>query len=139
LPGSISICKTRRTTSRASSSLEFLTVAAVFQVFDGIQVIAAGALRGHRDTAVPLLIAAFGYWGIGFTGGWLLAFPLSCGPIGLWFGLAGGLAVVTGLLTLRLLIRSRTDVHKGTEPVAYGGGRTMMQPAVPVSDRVRGK
>jgi len=39
--------------------LEFLTVAAVFQVFDGIQVIAAGALRGHRDTAVPLLIAAF--------------------------------------------------------------------------------
>ena len=74
--------------------LEFLTVAAVFQVFDGIQVIAAGALRGHRDTAVPLLIAAFGYWGIGFTGGWLLAFPLSCGPIGLWFGLAGGLAVV---------------------------------------------
>ena len=70
--------------------LEFLAVAAVFQVFDGIQVIAAGALRGHRDTAVPLLIAAFGYWGIGFTGGWLLAFPLSCGPIGLWFGLAGG-------------------------------------------------
>jgi MATE family multidrug resistance protein len=60
--------------------LEFLAVAAVFQVFDGIQVIAAGALRGHRDTAVPLLIAAFGYWGVGFTGGWLLAFPLSCGP-----------------------------------------------------------
>jgi multidrug resistance protein, MATE family len=119
--------------------LEFLAVAAVFQVFDGIQVIAAGALRGHRDTAVPLLIAAFGYWGIGFTGGWLLAFPLSCGPIGLWFGLAGGLAVVAGLLTLRLLIRSRTDVHKGTEPVAYGRGRTMMQPAVSVSDRVRGK
>jgi uncharacterized membrane protein YkgB len=119
--------------------LEFLTVAAVFQIFDGIQVIAAGALRGHRDTAVPLLIAAFGYWGIGFTGGWLLAFPLSCGPIGLWFGLAGGLAVVAGLLTLRLLIRARTDVHKGTEAVAYGRGRTMMRPAVPVSDHVRGK
>jgi MATE family multidrug resistance protein len=102
--------------------IELLAVAAVFQVFDGIQVIAAGALRGYRDTAVPLLIAALGYWGIGFTGGWFLAFPLSCGPIGLWLGLAGGLAVVAGLLTLRLLIRSRADVRMGTEPVAYGRG-----------------
>jgi MATE family multidrug resistance protein len=79
-----------------------IVIAAVFQVFDGMQVIAAGALRGYRDTFVPMLLAAFGYWGAGFLGGWLFAFPLGYGAIGLWWGLALGLAVVAILLTLRL-------------------------------------
>jgi MATE family multidrug resistance protein len=79
-----------------------LVIAALFQVFDGMQVIAAGALRGYKDTLVPMLLATFGYWGIGFVGGWLLAFPLGFGPAGLWWGLALGLAVVAFLLTLRL-------------------------------------
>jgi MATE family multidrug resistance protein len=77
-------------------------IAALFQVFDGMQVIAAGALRGYRDTFVPMLLATFGYWGAGFGGGWLLAFPLGYGAVGLWWGLAFGLAVVALLLTLRL-------------------------------------
>jgi MATE family multidrug resistance protein len=79
-----------------------IAIAAVFQVFDGMQVIAAGALRGYRDTFVPMILAAFGYWGTGFLGGWLLAFPLGYGAVGLWWGLALGLAVVAILLTLRL-------------------------------------
>jgi MATE family, multidrug efflux pump len=79
-----------------------LAIAAVFQVFDGMQTIAAGALRGYKDTFVPMLLAALGYWGVGFVGGWLLAFPLGFGPAGLWWGLALGLAVVAMLLTLRL-------------------------------------
>jgi multidrug resistance protein, MATE family len=79
-----------------------IVIAALFQVFDGMQVIAVGALRGYRDTVVPMLLAAFGYWGAGFAGGWLLAFPLGYGAIGLWWGLALGLAVVAVLLTLRL-------------------------------------
>ena len=79
-----------------------IAIAAIFQVFDGMQVIAAGALRGYRDTFVPMLLAAFGYWGAGFLGGWLLAFPLGYGAIGLWWGLALGLAVVAILMTLRL-------------------------------------
>ena len=79
-----------------------IAIAAIFQVFDGMQVIAAGALRGYRDTFVPMILAAFGYWGAGFLGGWLLAFPLGYGAIGLWWGLALGLAVVAILLTLRL-------------------------------------
>jgi multidrug resistance protein, MATE family len=79
-----------------------IVIAAIFQVFDGMQVIAAGALRGYRDAFVPMLIAAFGYWGTGFLGGWLLAFPLGYGAVGLWWGLALGLAVVALLLTLRL-------------------------------------
>ena len=79
-----------------------LAIAAIFQVFDGIQTIAAGALRGHRDTFVPMLLAATGYWGAGFLGGWLFAFRLGYGAVGLWWGLALGLAVVAALLTLRL-------------------------------------
>ncbi len=79
-----------------------LAIAAVFQVFDGTQVIAAGVLRGYKDTMVPMLLAGLGYWGAGFGGGWLLAFPLGYGAVGLWWGLALGLAVVAVLLTLRL-------------------------------------
>jgi multidrug resistance protein, MATE family len=78
-----------------------IEIAAIFQVFDGMQVIAAGVLRGYKDTMVPMLLAAFGYWGIGFAACWLLAFPLGYGAVGLWWGLALGLAVVAVLLTLR--------------------------------------
>jgi MATE family multidrug resistance protein len=81
-----------------------LAIAAIFQVFDGMQVIAACALRGYRDTMVPMLLGIFGYWGAGFLGGWLLAFPLGYGAVGLWWGLALGLAVVAILLTLRLYL-----------------------------------
>ena len=77
-----------------------LAIAALFQIFDGMQAIAAGALRGYRDTTVPLLLAVIGYWGIGFAGGWLLAFPAGYGPIGLWSGLAVGLAAVALMLTI---------------------------------------
>jgi MATE family multidrug resistance protein len=83
-------------------ALYLLLIAAVFQIFDGMQAIAAGALRGYRDTAIPLLLAVVGYWGVGFAGGWLLAFPAGYGPIGLWSGLAVGLAAVALMLTLRL-------------------------------------
>ena len=79
-----------------------LAIAALFQVFDGVQVIAAGALRGYKDTTVPMLLGALGYWGFGFCGGWLLAFPIGYGVRGLWWGLALGLAAVAVLLTLRL-------------------------------------
>jgi len=79
-----------------------LAIAAVFQIFDGVQAIAAGALRGYRDTTVPLLLAVIGYWGVGFAGGWLLAFPAGYGPVGLWSGLALGLTAVALMLGLRL-------------------------------------
>ena len=83
-------------------ALNLLAIAAVFQIFDGMQAIAAGALRGYRDTAVPLLLAGIGYWGVGFAGGWLFAFPAGYGPVGLWSGLALGLAAVALMLSLRL-------------------------------------
>jgi multidrug resistance protein, MATE family len=82
-------------------ALRLLFIAALFQVFDGAQTIAAGALRGLKDTRVPLLVGAIGYWAIGFLGGWILAFPLGLGAIGLWWGLALGLAAVAIPLVLR--------------------------------------
>ena len=58
-------------------------------------------MRGYQDTLVPMLLAAAGYWGAGFLGGWVFAFPLGYGPVGMWWGFALGLAVVAALLTLR--------------------------------------
>jgi multidrug resistance protein, MATE family len=92
-------------------ALQLFAIAALFQLFDGVQVIAVGALRGYRDTAVPMLIAALGYWAIGFAGGWALGFPLGFGAVGLWSGLALGLAVVASALTLRLQIRARSELR----------------------------
>jgi MATE family multidrug resistance protein len=97
-------------------AVQLFVIAALFQIFDGVQVIAVGALRGYRDTAVPMLIAAIGYWAIGFVGSWLLAFPLGLGAIGLWSGLALGLAVVATALTLRLRVRARAQL-RASEPV----------------------
>jgi MATE family multidrug resistance protein len=83
-------------------ALKLFAIAALFQVVDGTQAVAAGALRGYKDTAIPMLLAALGYWGLGFAGSWVLAFPLGYGPAGLWWGIAFGTAAVAVLLTLRL-------------------------------------
>jgi MATE family multidrug resistance protein len=91
-------------------ALYLLVIAAVFQIFDGMQAIAAGALRGYRDTTIPLLLAVIGYWGIGFTGGWLFGFSAGYGPLGLWSGLAVGLAAVALMLTLRLYYFADTAI-----------------------------
>jgi MATE family multidrug resistance protein len=84
-----------------------LGLAGVFQIVDGIQVVASGCLRSLKDTRIPMLIAAFGYWGIGFAAGYTLAFRLGVGAPGLWIGLAIGLATVSTLLTLRFHRRTR--------------------------------
>ena len=98
-------------------AVQLFVIAALFQVFDGVQVIAVGALRGYRDTAVPMLIAAIGYWAIGFLSSWLLAFPLGLGAIGLWSGLALGLVVVAIALTLRLRSRARAQLSASKTPL----------------------
>jgi MATE family multidrug resistance protein len=108
--------------STVAIALQLFVIAALFQLFDGVQVIAAGALRGYRDTAVPMLIAAIGYWAIGFVGGWLLAFPLRLGAVGLWLGLALGLAVVAIALGLRLQSRARLQIRAAETIVLAAGG-----------------
>jgi MATE family multidrug resistance protein len=78
-----------------------LAMAASFQLVDGMQALAAGLLRGLKDTARPALIAVFSYWGVGFPAAYFLGFPAGFGGPGVWAGLAFGLAVAAALLTLR--------------------------------------
>ncbi len=73
--------------------IQLLAISAAFQVFDGAQAIAAGALRGLKDTRIPMALAGFGYWGVGFPVAWILGFPAGLGAAGIWWGLAAGLAV----------------------------------------------
>jgi MATE family multidrug resistance protein len=92
-----------------------LGVAAVFQIVDGMQTVGSGCLRGLKDTRVPMLAAAFGYWGIGFPTGYVLAFHFEAGTKGLWWGLAAGLASVAALMTLRFHRMSARIVERGIE------------------------
>lgn len=80
----------------------FLAVAALFQVADGLQVAAVGALRGLKDTRVPMLLTLVAYWLVGVPIGVALSFGLSLGPVGLWLGLLCGLACAATLLLFRL-------------------------------------
>jgi MATE family multidrug resistance protein len=82
-----------------------LPIAALFQVFDGTQVVAMGVLRGVGDTRVPMLLNLLGFWLAGLPVGAALAFRMGMGPRGLWWGLALGLAVVALLLLRRIRIR----------------------------------
>jgi MATE family multidrug resistance protein len=84
-----------------------LRIAGAFQVFDGIQAVAGGALRGLKDTRVPMLLATLGYWGIGFWLGRYLAFAAHLGAVGLWWGLCVGLGFVAVTLTVRFASASR--------------------------------
>ena len=91
----------------ASTAVSLLAYAALFQLFDGTQVIGAATLRGLKDTRTPMLQAVFGYWVVGFSSCVLLAFPLGLGADGVWIGLALGLAVVATLFLLRFHRRER--------------------------------
>lgn len=82
-------------------AIALLSIAAMFQLFDGIQVIAAGALRGLKDTRIPMLIGFLSYWCIGFGGGYLMGLRLGWGGVGLWLGLVLGLATAAVVLTWR--------------------------------------
>jgi MATE family multidrug resistance protein len=80
-----------------------LLVAATLFITDGLQTVLAGCLRGLKDTRVPLLFAAIGYWLIGFPAAWALAFRMGFGAVGVWIGLSLGTLIYAALLSLRFL------------------------------------
>ncbi len=84
-------------------------IAAVFQLFDGLQAVASRALRGLKDTLVPMWIASIGYWVLGMLSGLVLCFAMGYGARGLWWGLALGLTVTALALVWRLVARTRID------------------------------
>jgi len=84
-----------------------LLAVAAFQMFDGLQVVASGALRGLSDVTMPMIFCVVAYWLVELPAAWLLAFPLRLGPLGVWLGLALGLACAAIMLAARFIWRTR--------------------------------
>jgi MATE family multidrug resistance protein len=100
LPGPIARLYTSDAAVIAMAS-QLLILAGFFQFSDGIQVASNGALRGLKDTRVPMGITLFAYWGVGMPIGWWLAFPQGLGARGMWMGLIAGLSMAAILLFAR--------------------------------------
>ncbi len=82
-------------------AVKLLGVAAIFQIVDGVQVTAGAALRGLKDTRIPMLIGIFAYWCVGLFTGYTFGISSGYGAIGLWWGLAIGLAIAAIIMTWR--------------------------------------
>jgi multidrug resistance protein, MATE family len=93
-------------------AVSFLRVAAAFQLVDGAQVIGAGMLRGLHDTRWPLIFALVGYWVVGLGIGSWLAFGRDWKGVGIWIGLASGLAAVAALMLARWILRERIGLTR---------------------------
>nr|WP_225704197.1 MATE family efflux transporter [Bradyrhizobium cenepequi] len=91
-------------TAQLTASL--LLVGSTFFIADGVQTVAAGALRGMNDTRLPLLFATISYWLIGFTSACLLGFATTLGAVGIWIGLSAGTAAYAIMLILRFRLLS---------------------------------
>jgi multidrug resistance protein, MATE family len=92
-----------------AAAAPLLLIAALFQVFDGLQVIASGALRGLSDVRVPVAICAVAYWVVFLPLAWLCAFRWQMGALGVWFAIVFALASAALLLTHRFLRLTRTS------------------------------
>jgi MATE family multidrug resistance protein len=92
---------------------QLLILAGFFQFSDGLQVAASGALRGLKDTRVPMLITTFAYWGVGMPVGWWLAFRIGLGARGMWMGLIAGLSMAAILLSTRFWRLVRAPLAPG--------------------------
>lgn len=97
----------------AALAAQLFLVVAIFQVVDGIQVTAAGLLRGLSDATAPMLISLGCYWGIGLPLGYIAAFRLGMGALGVWIGLAIALACAACALVLRFFQRTSDSSHAG--------------------------
>jgi MATE family multidrug resistance protein len=100
---------------------QILFIGGLFQIFDGLQVVCAGSLRGLHDIKVPTLINLCGYWLVGLPLAYWLGFRMHLGPSGIWWGMLTGLALLAGLLLTRLkfiLSRFKTEREKQVGPRA---------------------
>ena len=95
--------------------VSLLAVAAAFQLFDGIQTVTTGALRGAGDTRTPMLCHLLGYWGLGFPLGYVLCFKLNRGVVGLWVGLCVALIAI-GLVLGVVWWRMVRSLERGSLP-----------------------
>lgn len=103
----------------AAVAAALIPVAGMFQLFDGLQVVCTGALRGVADTMRPMIYNVLGFWLFGMPLSLWLGFRAGMGPEGLWWGLAGGLGVVAVLLLGRMWIRLRGPLERFS--LTHGG------------------
>jgi MATE family multidrug resistance protein len=96
----------------ADLAVSFLVIAAIFQIFDGAQVVGAGMLRGLHDTRAPMLFALVGYWVIGIGAGVWLAFAADWRGVGIWTGFVLGLGIVAVLMLCRWILRGRLGLTR---------------------------
>lgn len=89
-----------------------LRVAAIFQLFDGVQVVIGGALRGAGDVRFPFVINVVAYWLLGLPAALLLGFTFHYGAVGLWVGLTLGLAAAAILLSARFIVLTRRTIDR---------------------------
>lgn len=89
-----------------------IPIAGFFQVVDGLQVVAAGVLRGAGDTRAPLVVNLLGFWLIGLPTSLVLGFTLGYGPVGLWWGLVAGITAVAGFLLIRVSWRLSGETRR---------------------------
>ena len=85
----------------APLAVSLLFYAAIFQYPDGIQMVAAGTLRGYKDTRKPMLYMVISFWIVGMTLGYNLTFNFGMGPAGMWVGMIAGLTVASILMLRR--------------------------------------
>lgn len=103
----------------AAVAAALIPVAGMFQLFDGLQVVCTGALRGVADTMRPMIYNVLGFWLFGMPLSLWLGFRLEMGPEGLWWGLAAGLGLVAVLLVGRMWIRLRGSLERFS--LTHGG------------------
>ena len=90
-------------------AISLLLMAAVFQIADGAQIGAAGALRGYKDTKMPMVINMFAYWALGFPLAYMAAITFRAPPSYIWAGFVLGLSVAAIMLTIRFFKISRIE------------------------------
>jgi MATE family multidrug resistance protein len=98
----------------AALAATLIPIAGIFQVFDGIQAVCAGALRGLGDTRVPFIINLAGFWLVGFPVSIGLGFYTSLRAVGLWWGFVAGLGAVAIMLLARVERRLRGSIARTT-------------------------
>ena len=106
-------------------ALSVLPVVSAFQIFDGVQIVSVGALRGAGDLRFPVVLTILGYWLFGLPLAYHLGFQRGFGPVGVWGGIAIGLGAMASLLMLRL----RWTIARGGQRVTLESAPVAQHPA----------